>query len=96
MKVSTEGPSCMAVAVACHNRVMIELYDCQTEDIKLIHMIENIGAMRIQNSSRFSIFPAWPGVRLRPLVVVRTCKTHFLPPVWSLHSSRAATASSQV
>ena len=36
----------MAVAVACHNRVMIELYDCQTEDIKLIHMIENIGAMR--------------------------------------------------
>ena len=40
MKVSTEGPSCMAVAVACHNRVMIELYDCQTEDIKVIHMIE--------------------------------------------------------
>ena len=43
MKVSAEGPSCMAVAAAWHWRVIT---DCQTEDFKLIHMIENIGAMR--------------------------------------------------
>ena len=51
-------------AVACHNRVMIELYDCQTEDIKLIHMIENIGAMRREFHPDFLFSPAicCPGV----------------------------------
>ena len=63
MKVSTGGPSCMAVAVACHNRVITELYDCQTGDIKLIHMIENIGAMRREFIKIF-YFPAIPCCRV--------------------------------
>ena len=67
--------------VACHNRVMIELYHCQTDGdwgyhIKLIHRIENIKYWLHHNRipPYFIFSPAvWsPGVRLRVLVVVTT------------------------
>ena len=83
MKVSAEGPSCMAVAAAWHWRVIT---DCQTEDFKLIHMIENIGAMRREFIKIF-YFPGRVGdVLVRERDSGRspnnpTCKTHFLPPV---------------
>ena len=96
MKVSAEGPSCMAVAAAWHWRVIT---DCQTEDFKLIHMIENIGAMRRE----FILIFYFPWLAMSWCEAEDSCCRHVKHISFLLFSScttqlgsRAATASSQV